>query len=126
MSKSQRRPLRSVSTETTIYLPGSPDKPAVLVKRKARPKTPTEAKAGPEKPCRAPRRAVAKPAPSPPAPRPSRTLGGRPRTLDDPCKVLVTLEQCDVDALEGWRARRGYPHRSAAVRAMIAEVCRHG
>ena len=120
MSKIQRRPVRSQKTEA-IPLERSPDKPAVLVRRQRRPETSVDAVAASEGPSRARKKAP----PPPPSPPPVReNVGGRPRTLEEPCKVLVTLEGCDVKALECWRKRRGYPHRSAALRAMIAEVCR--
>jgi hypothetical protein len=50
---------------------------------------------------------------------------GRPRLLECPTKVLVTLEACDLVALRRWQLQRQYPGRSAAIRAMIAEVCGH-
>lgn len=123
MPKIKRRPVRSAKPETNPPPSGAP-KPTERAKGKRKAQSRAEDKATPERRPRAQK--PPPPPPAPPTPCPSRLLGGRPRTLDDPCKVLVTLEQCDVDALEVWRARRGYPHRSAAVRAMIAEVCRHG
>jgi hypothetical protein len=54
---------------------------------------------------------------------PDKPRMGRPKVLEDPVKVLVTLEQCDVVALRRWQRSRSYSCRSAAIRAMIAEVC---
>lgn len=125
MPRIKRQPVRPPAQ--TIPLQGQPDKAAVVVKRRRRvdsggqPKRPAEGQPGP------PTAKAQPPAENPcPEPLPRRNVGGRPKTLEEASKVLVTLEACDLQALEGWRKRRGYPHRSAAVRAMIAEVCGHG
>lgn len=125
MPRIKRQPVRPPAQ--TIPLEGQPGKPAVVVKRRRRVGGGGKPERPAETPSRPPTAAVEPPAENPcPAPRPRRKVGGRPKTLEEASKVLVTLEACDLAALEGWRQRKGYPHRSAAVRAMIAEVCGHG
>lgn len=113
-----RTPVRPRRTEA-IPLPGHPDKPAVLLRRRVRAKPPGEPATANSGPSDAP---VAKPKPAPR--RYSRPVG-RPKILEDPTKVLLTLEICDLEALDRWQRRRRYPCRSAAMRALIAEVCRY-
>lgn len=109
------RPRRTVA----VPLPGHPDKPAVLVTRRIRALPSGEAPKADSEPSEA---RVEAPEP---APRRKGLPMGRPRILEDPTKVLLTLEICDLEALDRWKQRRKYPCRSAAMRALIAEVCHH-
>lgn len=131
MPKIKRQPVRAPVRTQAIPLAGEPDKTAVVVKRKRKPKLSVDEKEAAQGACVAAQKAkkpppVSTPVPTPEEPAPSRHAGGRPRSLAAPCKVLVTLEGCDLVALEGWRKSKGYPHRSAAVRALIAQVCGYG
>lgn len=104
----QQTPARAY-VERTITGPSG--RPSVVIRRRAKGK-------GRGRPQKAPERA-------PERPPGVKARLGRPRVLEDPIKVLVTLEACDVDALHRWQRMRSYTCRSAAIRAMIAEVCGH-
>lgn len=99
-------------TETAIAGPSG--QPSVVIRRRARGKARAALKAATETPA-GPLDDVFEPT----------GRKGRPRELDRPKKVLVTLEQCDLKALRRWQRERGYRCRSAALRALIAETCGH-
>lgn len=51
----------------------------------------------------------------------ARPGAGRPQLHRQPVKVLLTLDQSDLDRLDQWRAKRGL-NRSEAVRKLIKRL----